>query len=298
MTSGENLKALIFKMTGKKAKLSSLQQDKMLSANRKADRQKPPYHFLVTGISERAHNVLLHNSIILTKDVTAFIVPYSPPTPRFLLSIEGFTLSIKDQEVIQEAEQVVTRIVQESLSRDESFVSLLKSKLTDNPTSQHNPEPALNIIAALEIRLAVGEGAAPRTSKFGAKKPTWNIYFANDPHVTWHGYFAILQATHTMTFIDLDYGTATPLAKDNQLHCYNCKGADYNQSHCAYTNLAKWFTNTIDVDKIEETAEFAASSKPTRGGNNTDRRRGPPRGRGRGFGGGGAIHSDQKYGRH
>ena len=101
-----------------------------------------------------------------------------------------------------------------------------------------------------------------------------------------------------MTFIDLDYGTVTPLAEDNRLHCYNCKGADHNQPHCAYMNLAKWFTNTTDVDKIEETAEFAASSKPTRGGNNMDRRRGPPRGRGRGFGGRGAIHSDQKYGQH
>lgn len=169
-------------MTGERAKLSSPQQDKAIATNRKADRQKPPYYFLVTGLSEEACNILNSHPIISTADSTAFIVPYTPPTPRFFLSIEGFTLSIRDAPAIQEAEHEVRRVVRTTFRENEEIASLLKSKLINDGTSQHNLEPALNILGSVEVKLAAEESTAPRTQKFGAKKPIWNIFRRRTTH--------------------------------------------------------------------------------------------------------------------
>lgn len=224
------------------------------------------------------------------KNVMAFIVSYSLLTPCFLLSIEDFTLSIKDQEAVQEAEYEVKRVVCETLYKDNEFTMLLKSKLTNNLTFQHNLEPALNILAALEAKLAAGESSAPRTAKFGAKKPIWNIYFTSDLPITWPSYFALLQSTCSMIFMHLDYRSVTSLAKDKQLHCYHCKSTNHNQPHCTFASIVGWFTNAAKTDKIEETAKFVASNKPLRGSNTTDRCCGYSRGRGRGFSGRSATY--------
>ncbi|KAG6886873.1 hypothetical protein C0992_001894 [Termitomyces sp. T32_za158] len=285
VATSESLKGLILKMTGERAKLSSPQQEKAIKTNRKADRQKPPYHFLVTGLSERAHRVIMANPIISTKDASAFIIPYTPPVPRFLCSIEGFTLSIKDATAVHKAELEAMRIVRETLRGNETFVTLLKGRLGNDETSQHNLEPALAIIGAIDVKLAAGEEAIVRTTRFGTKKPTWNVYFAQTPPIDWADYFAVLMATQNMTFVDMDYGLASPVSEDNRLHCFNCKGADHDQPNCEYAKLEGWFHSTAANEKIEETAEFASSSKHARGGGGTDRRRGFPRGRGRGFGG-------------
>ncbi|KAG6886769.1 hypothetical protein C0992_002450 [Termitomyces sp. T32_za158] len=284
VATSEYLRDLVRKMTGERAKLSSPQQEKTIKTNRKADCQKPPYHFLITGLLDRAHRILMANPVISTKEASAFIIPYSPPVPSFLCSIEGFTLSIKDPEAVHEAEFEATRIVRATLVRNEAFVTLIKSKLNDDNTSQHNLEPALTIIETLRVKLAAGESTVIRTTKFGTKKPIWNIYFAKTPPIDWVDYFTILMATRSLSFVDMDYGCATPITEDNRMHCFNCKGADHNQMSCKYAKLEGWFHNSAANDKIEETAKFASSSRIPRGGG-PDKRRGLPRGRGRGFGG-------------
>ncbi|KAG6866601.1 hypothetical protein C0993_007496, partial [Termitomyces sp. T159_Od127] len=144
-------------MTGEKAKLSLPQQEKAIKTHKKVDHQKPPYHLLITGLSEQAHNLLMVNPIISTKEATAFIIPYSPSVPCFLCSIEGFTLSVKDAVAVLEAEYEATRIVREALSRNKDFVKLLKSKLNNDTTSQHNIDPALAIIEVMKVKLAASE---------------------------------------------------------------------------------------------------------------------------------------------
>ena len=105
------MKKLILAMMGEQVKLLSLQQDKVIASNRKANCQKPPYHFLVTSLTERAYNILLAYPVISTKDAMAFIIPYTLLTPHFLLSIEGFTLGISDLSTVQDVEYKVTRVV-------------------------------------------------------------------------------------------------------------------------------------------------------------------------------------------
>ncbi|KAH0584501.1 hypothetical protein H2248_010037 [Termitomyces sp. 'cryptogamus'] len=78
---GENLKTLIQQMTGVRVKLSSPQKDKDLQSHNRNDCQNPSYHFLVSGITNEAHAILMAHPIILMLKATAFMLPYSPPIP-------------------------------------------------------------------------------------------------------------------------------------------------------------------------------------------------------------------------
>ena len=80
------MKKLILTMTGEQVKLSSLQQDKVIASNRKADCQKQLYCFLVTSLTKRACNILLIYPIISIKDTIAFILIH--PTDPMLLAVD------------------------------------------------------------------------------------------------------------------------------------------------------------------------------------------------------------------
>lgn len=153
----EDLRSLILKMTGERAKLSSLQQEKNIATNKRGERQKPPYHFLVSRISEQAYRIIANNPIISTSETTAFFLTYIPAAPCFLCTIEGFTLSVKDQKSIQESEEEVMRIVKNILSTNDMFIALLKSKLVDDITLQHNMNPVTDMIMHIEVRFSKPE---------------------------------------------------------------------------------------------------------------------------------------------
>ncbi|KAG6875615.1 hypothetical protein C0992_003088, partial [Termitomyces sp. T32_za158] len=294
--ASEDLKGLIFRMTGKKAKLSSPQQEKDIASNKRGERQKPPYHFLVTGISDWAYALISNNPIISTAEATAFFLPYSPAVPRFLCTIEGFTLSVKDADAIRESEDEVTRIVRDTLLSNDAFIALLKGKLIGDTTSTHNMELATSIISTLEIHFSKPEVLANAHARSTPTKPLWNIYSRNDLPVTWTSYFLLLQGLCSVTFDDMDYGSATLVAEAHRLHCFNCKGANHEQFNCAYATLDGWYANVNVEAQIEETAEFAPSKKNYRD-NRNDQRRGPPRRGGRGNGGRFPGHADSRFDR-
>ncbi|KAG6875157.1 hypothetical protein C0992_004941 [Termitomyces sp. T32_za158] len=190
--TSENLRALVAKMTGERAKLSSPQQEKSLASSNRYKRQKPPYHLLITGISEHAYAVITENPVISTAEATAFFLPYSPAMPRFLCTIESFMLSVKDETSIRELEEEVTRIVRDTLLADDAFAILLKSKLIGDSTSQHNLEPATTIISAIEARFSKPEVLANTPRKPLVRKSLWNLYFRHSPQITWLSYFVLL----------------------------------------------------------------------------------------------------------
>ncbi|KAG6897031.1 hypothetical protein C0992_004559 [Termitomyces sp. T32_za158] len=263
MTTSDKLKELIRGMTGEGAKLSTPQKEKEIVSKRRYDRHKPPYHFLVSGISDRAYEVLVTNPIISTPDASAFFLPYNPPTPCFLCTVEGFTLSIKTPEAIVASENIATDIVRRTLTDNEATIALIKSKLIGDTTSQHNYDPATTIVHTLEVKLARGEETIDRAAIARPRKPLWNIFFRQPPPLSWTNYFVLLQHIRDINFIDMDYGNATLVDKSFRLHCHNCKGADHNPAHCAYSTLEGWYGNGA-AEKVEETAEFATSSRGDR----------------------------------
>ncbi|KAG6896828.1 hypothetical protein C0992_005783 [Termitomyces sp. T32_za158] len=275
MATCDKLKELLQQMTGERTKLSTPQPEKELITRRRNDRHKPPFHFLVSGISERAGSILLSHPVISTPEASAFILPYNPPLPSFLCTLEGFTLSIRNLEAIQEAEECATDIVRKTLLDNEDVVTLLKSKLIDDTTSQYNLEPATEILAAIVVLLAKGEDKADRATQNKPRKPLWNVFFKKPPPVTWTNYFVLLQHVRNIKFVDMDYGSATPVEEEHRLHCFNCKGADHNPAQCSFATLVGWFGNKAP-EKIEESAEFATSTRNERpymgGGNRNDRR--------------------------
>lgn len=66
-------------------------------------------------------------------------------------------LSIQNKKAIKEAEEMATTIIKKALSEDKALVGLLKSRLIDDATFQHNLDPAINIIMSLKVKLMRGE---------------------------------------------------------------------------------------------------------------------------------------------
>ncbi|KAG6885655.1 hypothetical protein C0992_004982 [Termitomyces sp. T32_za158] len=263
MVSSNKLKELIQRLTGEKARLSTPQPEKEIITTRRSDKHKPPYHFLTSGISKRAHDVLITHPIVSTPEATAYFVPYNPPLPTFLCMAEGFTLSIRTAEAVQESEEVATEIVRKTLIKNEALLTLLKSKLIGDETSQHNLDPAADIFKQLVVRLARGEELVDRTNMTRPRRPLWNVFFRAPLPIMWTNYFVILQSIRDVRFIDMGYGSATLVDEERRLHCFNCKGADHNHDQCEYAKLENWFGNKAAA-KIEETAEFASSSRNDR----------------------------------
>ncbi|KAG5720051.1 hypothetical protein E4T56_gene5661 [Termitomyces sp. T112] len=275
MATSDCLKELITRMTGEQAKLSTPQPEKEIIVKYQKDKQKPPYHFLISGISDKVSTILAAFPIISTPEATACILLYSPPLPRFLCSIEGFTLSIRNEMSILKAEETVMDIVQKGLSKDENLVKLVKAKIVGDNTSQHNLDPATNIILGIKVKLARGEDQIDQSALTRPRKPVWNIFFKEPPPIMWTSYFTILQHIRKCKFIDMDCGSATLVDEENSLHCNNCKGADHNSGQCGYNVLEGWY-GSKPAEEIKETAEFVTSSRQewnhAGGGNQNDRR--------------------------
>ncbi|KAG6877096.1 hypothetical protein C0992_010861 [Termitomyces sp. T32_za158] len=263
MATSNKLKDLIMRMTGEKARLSTPQQEKEISSRQRNKKQKPPYHFLVSNISVRAHSILLAHPIMLTPEASAFFLPYTPPLLSFLCTIEGFTLSIRNAEAIIDLEDIATGIVCKTLTEDETIVTLLKGRIIGDAMSQHNTEPAKSIIQKLMVKLARGESEVERSAGSRPRKPLWNIFFKRPPPITWTSYFIFLQHIRNTKFVDMDCGSVTLVDEESRMHCFNCKGANHNPKHCEYKALKGWFGNAA-APQIEETAEFASSSRNKR----------------------------------
>lgn len=100
MAASDQIKDLLQCITGERVKLSTLQQEKNIITKKKYNKQKPPYHFLIFNITEEAGNILLTHPIVSMPDASISILPYNPPLPSFLCTIERFTLSIQNQSAI------------------------------------------------------------------------------------------------------------------------------------------------------------------------------------------------------
>ncbi|KAH0591606.1 hypothetical protein H2248_001659 [Termitomyces sp. 'cryptogamus'] len=95
MATSNKLKELIKQMTREKPKLSILQPEKDVISKKCNEKHKPSYHFLISGILGKAQQILLANPIISTPGASMFFLPYIPPTPHLLCTIEEFSLSIQ-----------------------------------------------------------------------------------------------------------------------------------------------------------------------------------------------------------
>ncbi|KAG6862726.1 hypothetical protein C0993_001809, partial [Termitomyces sp. T159_Od127] len=102
---------------------------------------------------------------------TAFILPFNPPVPQFLCIVEGFTLSIRTPKAINEFKEEAPCIITMTLLGNEEIIAFIKSKIIGNDTSQHNLDPAKEMITLIEVKLIKGDETTTWAVKFGAKKP-------------------------------------------------------------------------------------------------------------------------------
>lgn len=216
---------------------------------------------------------MLAHPIVSTPDASIFILPYIPPLSSFLCTVKGFTLSICNQSAIQNSEDTITKIIWRTLLNNKTLVALLKAKLLDDGTSQHNLKPAINIILTLKAGLARGEEMVDHVASYKSRKPLWNVFFRSLPPITWTSYFVILQHLWEIHFVDIDCGSAVLVEEEHHMHCFNCKGADHNPIQCEFITLEGWYSHKA-TDKVEETAEFVTTTcnkRPHREGGNCNK---------------------------
>lgn len=110
---------------------------------------------------------------------------------------------------------VAMTIVRRVLSKSKALIMLVKNKLTDDGTSQHNTAPAMELLQAIEVELAKREDAVNCSASSKLKKSLWNVFFQQMPSITWTDYFTILQYIQNMTFVDMDCRSAQLVDKKN-----------------------------------------------------------------------------------
>lgn len=166
MQASSNLQELIFCMAGKRVKLLTPQQEKEVLLWSCKNCHKLPYHFLASSMTKVAGDILLAHLIISTLETTAFILPYVPQLPYLLCTIEGFILSICSPEAIAESEYVAMQIARKTLLTNKMLISLLKSKLVGDTTSQCNTMLVTDILDSIKARLVMEEDSVDRSKKF------------------------------------------------------------------------------------------------------------------------------------
>lgn len=86
ITTSEKLRGLILVMTGERAQLSMPQKGKELYTKRRNDQYKPPYHHLVSDISQRAYDILMaHSPYYIHAQFDNLLPPLHPADPTLLL---------------------------------------------------------------------------------------------------------------------------------------------------------------------------------------------------------------------
>lgn len=185
MITSNRIKELIKAITRKRARLSTLWQEKDIHTKcQGSDKYKPLYNFLVSDILREAHGILTAHPIMSTPNTLVFFLLYNSPTLYFLCMIEGFTLSIQTLDAIWELEKAATEIVQRTLISDKAMVDMLKGKLLGDKTSQHDIRLAVELLQALEVKLVKDEDSVDCSATNRPRKLIWNIFFRHSLPLT------------------------------------------------------------------------------------------------------------------
>lgn len=256
------LKNLIHKVVGRDAATSLVISTPQEDDSFTLERYPPPWHFLISGLSQSAMDFLVSMQVISTAELTVFILPFIQPVPTYLCTLENFTLPDSP-----ESNTTVAGIVKRALSSHDVFTEYVRSE-DPNPDTLAT---VINSIYVTSLRIAT------TTSR---KQTLWNVYCSRPPSfLNIDKYFIWQCLIRTARFRSEDYGMGAVRVGDKQFKCLGCKSLDHPTGLCPFPSLPGWMgpkpqiTDSI-MPQSGSSSKIPKNRHPVRGG------RGTPRGRG------------------
>lgn len=199
------------------------------------DKDKYPWYFLVSGMSQQDTDKLISYEVISCEAGTIFILPFEQPTPKYIGTLAYFALD--DSE---DSNRIVEEAVRETLTTSAGVIDFYtKHAPKDGPTIKE----VIDSTRASGIQLFV---------KGGKKTTVWNIYFDNQPHFTFDVYLQWAIIIRQLEFPTEDRGTGTMQRKE-QLECRGCKSLEHPLGLCPFERILGWMGPKVSAsEQVEE----------------------------------------------
>lgn len=227
----------------------------------------PPWHFLVSGISQLACDRLVGVQMIATEAITIFTLPFVETLPNHIGTLERFSLGDTVQDIA-----IVVKAVQENLEANPHIATFANSH-TPNANTTTVPRAYASIrVTTLQIQ----------DSNF-TQHTGWNVYCDDPPQMPIDSFFQWVALIRDLSFPTEDFGSGCMrtfiqkdrgTAVDRQFHCVACKSTDHPTGLCPFPNLEGWLgpTPAMEDHSLPGLQGLHISNIP------------PARGRGRGRG--------------
>ncbi|KAF9456037.1 hypothetical protein BDZ94DRAFT_1315566, partial [Collybia nuda] len=126
-----------------------------IAENRPNPANGPPHHFLISGLSQQAHDHLVNTRVIATKMTIILTLPFTQPLPEYIGTLKNFSLGESDHD-----KKIVAEAVQAALATNPGITVFVNGHL-----SQINHGTMLTTQTLIQI-----ETLRVRTSKTANKK--------------------------------------------------------------------------------------------------------------------------------
>ncbi|KAG1789815.1 uncharacterized protein HD556DRAFT_1311014 [Suillus plorans] len=231
------------------------------------ERLPPPYHFLISSISQPAVTRLTGLGICSSPEITCFFIPYNQPLPNYICTLERFTLPD-----CAESNAEIASLVKQTIHMHPNISLFIHDHI---PTP--NAEAAIKVMNS--IRIASLTIAVSRT----ISHTVWNVYADSLPNMSLKDYFEWTNLIRNLQFASEDYGTGLVQSEEKQFLCTGCKSYDHPTGLCPFPKVLGWFG---PVSATEDTANASLDNRTNNNqsrGNSSRGGRGTV-GRGRGCG--------------
>ncbi|KAF9472506.1 hypothetical protein BDN70DRAFT_938136 [Pholiota conissans] len=209
-----------------------------------------PYHFLITGLSQMAVNMLIYMKVAASAECVAFFIPVTMQNSEYLGTIEGLYFNSAAADRVRTA-------VQNSLRTEGSTLTYLREHLPQDPEVANKLIDSITV-EPIEI---IDQG--------GDKVTVWNILCTPPPlphadYVTW------MDKVRKLELLD-KYGGRGTFRVQRQFHCIACQSVSHPTGLCPFPLVKGWLgqpaTTSMAEDASIEEVKTPKHQAPTgRGG--------------------------------
>ncbi|KAF8135317.1 hypothetical protein K438DRAFT_1997359 [Mycena galopus ATCC 62051] len=230
-----------------------------------SERLAAPWHFLISSIPKESLDTLTGQGVWSTPTVTFLVFPYDMPLPRYIMTLQNFTIFDEDEGLKFIRATILTKL---------KAIKGATEALAANAPSPEKASAAVDSLDTLEVKSL--NIALP-----GGKSDTvWNIYFTPPPHLPLFNLMDWSTKVRTLTFETDHHGTGVPRQGALQLFCVGCKSYDHPAGLCSLPRTPSWFGDVPKSEsaddstllKADEKAEKHAGSSGSKKGKTADGR--------------------------
>lgn len=242
-----------------------------------SERFPPPYHMMISSLSDMQIDHLISLEVVSTKDITLIFKLFSDTRPTFVMTIYG--LIFVDSE---EARSAVTSLIVNGIQESEQVIKHIVECAPDHPD---------RVVSDILNNISVKFLEVKRNRVNGGDFRGWNI-FLHHSFLTDDDHIKLIQLMRTCTFPSATAGFGLPLLEKDTLLCTNCKSIDHDTPNCPFPDLPGWFGYKPTKSPQSQIIQSAYNNDADHSTENYHRGRGLGRGRG-----GGTFRGNRPYGR-